>query len=100
MKSAIYMDGNRFIETEFRYEKELEKIVQDNSKTLFGDKTIFFDIAVSDELARVIAKEVGARTLVLNPGANLTKKQLKSGVTFFDIMEKNLESLKDGLICK
>jgi len=63
-------------------------------------EAIFFEIAVSDELARVIAKEVGARTLVLNPGANLTKEQLKSGVTFFDIMNKNLESLKDGLICK
>ncbi|GAF81909.1 unnamed protein product, partial [marine sediment metagenome] len=42
----------------------------------------------------------GARTLVLNPGANLTKEQLKSGRTFFDIMEENLENLKDGLICK
>jgi len=44
MKSAIYMDGNRFVESEFQYEKELEKIVQENSKTLFGEKTIFFDI--------------------------------------------------------
>ncbi len=63
-------------------------------------KVIFFEITVSDKLAKVIAKEVGARILVLNPGANLTKVQLKSGVTFFDIMEKNLESLKNGLICK
>jgi len=44
MKSAVYMDGNRFTETEFRYEKELEKIVRENYKTLFGDKTIFFYI--------------------------------------------------------
>jgi len=63
-------------------------------------KVIFFEIHVSDELAKVLADEVGARTLVLNPGANLTKEQLKSGKTFFDIMEENLENLKDGLTCK
>ena len=61
---------------------------------------IFFEAAVSDELARVLAKEVGARTLVLNPGANLSKEELKLGKTFFDIMEENLENLKDGLICR
>lgn len=44
MKSAIYMDGNRFIETEFITEEELEKIVKKNSKTLFGSKTIYFDL--------------------------------------------------------
>uniref|UniRef100_A0A832DKJ2 DUF5655 domain-containing protein n=1 Tax=Ignavibacterium album TaxID=591197 RepID=A0A832DKJ2_9BACT len=44
MKSAIYMDGNRFIETEFKTEEEFEKIVKENSKTLFGSKTIYFDL--------------------------------------------------------
>lgn len=60
---------------------------------------IFFEIQVSSKLAKILADEVGARTLVLNPGANLTREQLKSGVSFFDIMERNLENLKDGLIC-
>ena len=44
MKLAIYMDGNRFIETEFKSEEEFEKIVKENSKTLFGSKTIYFDL--------------------------------------------------------
>ncbi len=44
MKSAIYMDGNRFGETQFKTEEEFEKIVKENSKTLFGAKTIYFDI--------------------------------------------------------
>lgn len=44
MKSAIYMEGNRFIETEFKAEEEFEKIVKENSKTLFGSKTIYFDL--------------------------------------------------------
>ncbi|MFP4082707.1 MAG: metal ABC transporter solute-binding protein, Zn/Mn family [Candidatus Aminicenantes bacterium] len=63
-------------------------------------KVIYFEIYISDKLARVIAEEVGARTLALNPGANFTRQQLESGTTFFDIMEKNLENLRDGLICQ
>ena len=78
--------------------KKLIKVVELAKK--YKIKVIFFEVYVSDELAKVLAEEVGARTLVLNPGANLTKEQLKSGKTFFDIMEENLENLKDGLICK
>ncbi len=65
-----------------------------------GVDFIFFETYVSDDLAKVIAKEIGARTIVLNPGANLTKKQLDSGVSFFDIMEMNLENLRHGLGCQ
>ena len=78
--------------------KKLIEVVELAKK--YGIKVIFFEIYLSDELAKVLAEEVGARTLVLNPGANLTREQLKSGKTFFDIMEENLEKLKDGLICK
>jgi zinc transport system substrate-binding protein len=62
-------------------------------------RVIYFEVHTSDELAKVIAKEVKAKTLVLNPGANLTHEQLSSGVNFFDIMEVNLENLKIGLSC-
>ena len=44
MKSAIYMDGKRFIETEFKLEEDFERVVKENSKTLFGAKTIFSDL--------------------------------------------------------
>ena len=63
-------------------------------------KTIFTEEFVSDELAKVISREVGLRTLELNPGANLTRAQYYAGLSFLDIMEKNLENLKDGLSCK
>lgn len=78
--------------------KKLIEVVEFAKK--YGIKVIFFEVYVRDELAKVLAEEVGARTLVLNPGANLTKEQLKSGKTFFDIMEDNLENIKNGLICK
>jgi zinc transport system substrate-binding protein len=63
-------------------------------------KVIFYEIEIGNKLAKALAEEVGARLLVLNPGANLTKAELKSGKTFFDIMEKNLENLKNGLACR
>ena len=44
MKSAIYMDGSRFIEIEFEREEEFEKVVKENSKTLFGINTVYFDL--------------------------------------------------------
>jgi zinc transport system substrate-binding protein len=78
--------------------KKLIEIVELAKK--YGIKVIFFDSSLSEELARVLAREIGARILILNPGANLTKEQLKLGKTFFDIMEENLENLKDGLICR
>lgn len=62
-------------------------------------KAIYFELFVSDRLAKMVAKEIGAKILVLNPAHILSKKQLMSGVTFFDIMEENLKNLKDGLAC-
>ncbi|MBI2542008.1 hypothetical protein HYV80_04830 [Candidatus Woesearchaeota archaeon] len=44
MKSAIYMDGNKFTEITFKDEPEFERLVKQNSKTLFGIKTIYFDL--------------------------------------------------------
>src|SRR3989338_4173042 len=44
MKSAIYMEGKRFLETEFKTEEQFEQVVKNNSKTIFGQKTIYFDI--------------------------------------------------------
>jgi len=63
-------------------------------------EAIYFEMNVSSDLAKVIAEETGARTLVLNPGASLSRKQMESGISFLNIMEKNLENLKDGLSCR
>lgn len=63
-------------------------------------KVIYFEMYVSDDLAKVIAREVGARTLVLSPAANLSQRQIQEGTTFFDIMTMNLKNLKEGLDCE
>ena len=61
---------------------------------------VFFETLVGPKLARVVAEEIGAGTLVLNPGANMTKEQFDRGLTFLSILEENLENLRKGLECE
>jgi zinc transport system substrate-binding protein len=65
-----------------------------------GIKTVFFEPSVSDKMAKLVAKEIGADVLLLNPGHNLTTDQLATGMTFLRLMEINLESFKHGLACR
>jgi predicted transport protein len=55
MKIAIFADGNKFVEAEFKSEEDCERVVRENFKTLFGAKTIFFDVK-----GRVESKTLGA----------------------------------------
>ncbi len=64
-----------------------------------GIKTIFFEETVSDRLAKVLARETGTKILTLTPGASLTRKQIRKGVSFLDLMYENLDHLQKGLGC-
>ena len=64
-----------------------------------GIKVVFLETAASPDVAKALSRELGAKTLVLNPGHNLTRAEITKGVGFFDIMEENLRNLKDGLGC-
>ncbi len=55
MKSAIYMDGHRFVKMEFVSEDDFEKITRENSKTLFGAETIYFDLK-----SKIDSKAIGS----------------------------------------
>lgn len=61
---------------------------------------IFFETLVSPKLAKTIAKEIGAKTLVLNPIGGLTKDELKEGKTYLSVMSENLKNLRTALSCK
>ena len=63
-------------------------------------QAIYYEELLNDKIAKSIAQEVGAKTLVLSPGVNLTQKQIEAKVTFLALMEQNLENLKNGLACK
>jgi zinc transport system substrate-binding protein len=63
-------------------------------------KYIFFETLVSSKLAETLAREVGARTLVLNPIEGLTREEQAAGQGYLSLMEANLKSLRTALDCK
>ncbi len=65
-----------------------------------GAQVVFYETSVAPDLARAVARELGARTLGLNAGHNPTRADLVRGRSFFDIMRRNLERLRDGLGCR
>lgn len=58
---------------------------------------IFFEPQVSPRLAEAVARETGARTLVLHPLASLTPEQESAGLDYIALMRENLANLKTAL---
>ncbi len=65
-----------------------------------GLRTVFAENSVPPDLARTLAREIGGRVLVLHAGHNLTREEQARGVGFFDLMEENLATLREGLGCR
>jgi zinc transport system substrate-binding protein len=61
---------------------------------------IFFETLVSARLAETLAREIGARTLVLNPIEGLTRQEAAAGKDYVALMEQNLANLRTGLGCR
>ena len=59
-------------------------------------KYIFFETLVSPKLAETIAREVGARTLVLNPVEGLTKDEAAAGKDYIALMRGQSREPADG----
>jgi zinc transport system substrate-binding protein len=78
--------------------KQMMRIIDDCLKA--GIRTVFFENSVPPDLARTLAAEIGGRVLVLSSGHNLTRDEMRRGVTFLDLMERNLQSLRQGLGCR
>ncbi len=60
-------------------------------------KYIFFEELISPKVAETIAKEVGAKTEVLNPLEGLEEDDINAGKEYFSVMRENLEALKKAL---
>ncbi len=65
-----------------------------------GIRTVFYENSISPDLAATLAAEIQGRVLVLSAGHNLTRDEIRRGVTFLGLMEENLKSLRDGLGCR
>lgn len=63
-------------------------------------KFIFFERLASDRVARVVAEEVGAQTLVLNPFEGLTPAEVEAGKDYLSVMRENLANLRVALECE
>lgn len=63
-------------------------------------KYIFFEELASPRLSETIARETGAKTMVLNPIEGLTSDQEKAGEDFISLMKDNLANLKLALSCE
>jgi len=72
----------------------VEQIRKDNIRYLF------YEELSSPKIAETVAGETGAKMLLLSAAHNVTKEQLDAGVSYFDIVSKNLENLKVGLECR
>ncbi len=64
-----------------------------------GLRVIYYETLASPRVATVIAREVGARTLGLNPIEGLTDEELKHGTSYLSVMDENLRNLVQGLDC-
>jgi zinc transport system substrate-binding protein len=62
--------------------------------------TVFFERLVSPRLADTVAREVGARTAVLDPIEGLTPDEQKRGENYLTLMRSNLAALRKALSCR
>ncbi|HYF92270.1 MAG TPA: metal ABC transporter substrate-binding protein [Symbiobacteriaceae bacterium] len=62
-------------------------------------KYIFFETLVSDKVAKVVARETGAGTLVLNPLEGLTDEEARAGKDYLGVMRENLANLALAMEC-
>jgi zinc transport system substrate-binding protein len=62
--------------------------------------TVFFETLVSPRLADTVAREVGARTAVLDPIEGLTPAEQKHGDNYLTLMRRDLAALRKALACR
>lgn len=61
-------------------------------------KVIFIESLVSPKLADTIAREIGAKTMILNPLGGLKQEEIEAGKDYFSIMRENLQAIKTALM--
>jgi zinc transport system substrate-binding protein len=63
-------------------------------------RVIYYETLASPRVAATIARETGARTLVLNPIEGLTDEELQEGKDYISVMQENVRNLTVGLDCR
>jgi zinc transport system substrate-binding protein len=61
---------------------------------------IYYEDLVAPRLAQTIARETGTELLKLSNGHDISKEDMKSGLSFILLIENNLNTLKKGMQCR
>lgn len=61
---------------------------------------VFYEELTSPKTAETLARETGAKLLLLNAAHNISKIDSTNTISFVSIMKQNLENLQVGLRCK
>lgn len=77
---------------------DLVKLVEQIKKDKI--RYVFYEELTSPKIAETIAGETKAKLLLLNAAHNLSRDQFEQGLSFFDILKKDLENMRVGLECK
>ncbi len=62
-----------------------------------GSKYVYFEELIDPKLAKLLSQELGMEMLLLHGAHNLSKEELEKGISYYDIMNQNIENLKLGL---
>lgn len=65
-----------------------------------GIRHIFFETVSSPKFSKLIAREIGGTTLVLNPVESLTPNEVQLDEDYISLMKMNLSNLQTALLCK
>ena len=69
----------------------IDKVKEDNIPAVY-----YLELS-SHSTARVIGEETGAKPLLLHSCHNVTRREFDQGVTYLQLMRRNVESLREGL---
>jgi zinc transport system substrate-binding protein len=78
--------------------RDLEDVVR--QVRAVGATTVFFEKLASPRLSETVAREVGAKTAVLDPLEGLTEQEATAGEDYFSVMRENLAALREALGCR
>ena len=63
-------------------------------------KYIFYGELIKPRIAKLVARETGAKLLLLHGIHNVSKDEFKKNITYISIMKQNRKALRLGLQCK
>ncbi len=63
-----------------------------------GMNVIYYEELIDPKIANIISEQTEAEMMLLHGAHNVSKEELESGISYIEIMEDNLEKLKQGLV--